>query len=454
MSPFDASAPATMPPSAPVALEDEVAEPEVKELRPLTPPPRIAREQREDSPHRIPSFEFKFGALDLGGDVKEMAKEAEKVATPVKVSPPAVTVTRPSFIETKKRPVSSSSPAAKVPFKSAGSDLGPSSPPQASGSTNTRVRQRISREMIRETIQQRKIDGTLSRHDSSASGHILDAEIPKRRPTSVAIGTGIGKDKDLPPPPPITPNLGNGVPMAKAHTTDAPAHRRASQPARPVMMTRSKTQSAEEVIQSNVKDDGFIKEPKSALDRLMDGMNSVALSTSPDRVRAVFAKPISILQKPKDSTLIPPAPDHLSAPISPARATASASPSPSASSSKVIVIATGKEEKAVGGKEKQRAVSGKEGKGKERAVSGKKEKKDKEGKPRRKSRRSMSTGDVAEESTPLKVIRHSAQPRLTLGFNDAESMLDAFKDETDRIGSEVSLLVRDRAELMAAPIQG
>jgi hypothetical protein len=51
----------------------------------------------------------------------------------------------------------------------------------------------------------------------------------------------------------------------------------------------------------------------------------------------------------------------------------------------------------------------------------------------------MSTGDVAEEGTPLKVIRHSAQPRLTLGFNDAESMLDAFKDETDRIGSEVSI---------------
>jgi hypothetical protein len=198
------------------------------------------------------------------------------------------------------------------------------------------------------------------------------------------------------------------------------------------MMVRSKTQSAEEVIQSNVKDDGFIKEPKSALDRLMDGMNSVALSTSPDRVRAVFAKPISILQKPKDSTLIPPAPDHLSAPISPSRATASASPSPSASGS------TGTPKTAVvtpKSKEKERAVSGKE---KERAVSGKKEKKDKDGKPRRKSRRSMSTGDVAEEGTPMKVIRHSAQPRLTLGFNDAESMLDAFKDETERIGSEVS----------------
>lgn len=430
MSPFDASAPATMPSAAPVVEEEVAEEVEEEETRPLTPPPQIGRQTRKDSPHRIPSFEFKFGDLDLGGDVKEMAKEAEKVATPVKVSsPPAVTVTRPSFIATNTRPVSSSSPIAKVAIKPATGDLGPSAPPQASGSTNTRVRQRISREMIRETIQQRMADGILSRHASSASGHILDAEIPKRRPTSVAIGTGIGKDKELPPPPPMTPNL--GVPMAKAHTTDAPSARRASQPNRPVMMARSKTQSAEEVIQSNVKDDGFIKEPKSALDRLMDGMNSVALSTSPDRVRAVFAKPISILQKPKDSTLIPPAPDHLSAPVSPSRATAS-SPSPSASTTpKTVVVTPTAREKG-----KERAVSGKE---KERAVSGKKEKKDKDGKPRRKSRRSMSTGDVAEEGTPLKVIRHSAQPRLTLGFNDAESMLDAFKDETDRIGSEVSL---------------
>jgi hypothetical protein len=53
----------------------------------------------------------------------------------------------------------------------------------------------------------------------------------------------------------------------------------------------------------------------------------------------------------------------------------------------------------------------------------------------------MSTGDVDQESNQIKPQRHSAQPRLTLGFNDAESMLDAFKDETDRIGSEVSLSV-------------
>jgi serine/arginine repetitive matrix protein 2 len=440
MSPFEAAAPATMPTAAPVAdVTEEVEELEVEDSRPLTPPPMIAREKREDSPHRIPSFEFKFGALDLGGDVKEMAKEAEvQAVAPAKVSPPAVTVTRPrtSFIETRPRPVSSTAPAPKTTQPISG-ELGPASPPQASGSTTTRVRQRISREMIRETIQQRLADGTLSRHTSSASGHILDAEIPKRRPHSLAIGTGIGKDKDLPAPPPKTPDLlgADSVPMAKAHTTDAPANRRASHQERPVMRPRSKTQSAEEVIQSNVKDDGFIKEPKSALDRLMDGMNSVAMSTSPDRVKAVFAKPISILQKPKDSTLIPPAPDHLSAPISPSRASASASPSPSAStsSSKAVTVAVP-------------ASTPTKTREKERAVSSKKEKKDKEGKARRKSRRSMSTGDVDQEASQVKPQRHSAQPRLTLGFNDAESMLDAFKDETDRIGSEVSLVMCGRAK--------
>jgi len=447
MSPFETAAP-TMPSAAPVeeVVEEEIEEEEVLEIdesRPLTPPPMIARDKREDSPHRIPSFEFKFGALDLGGDVKEMAKEAEvKAAAPAKVSPPAVTVTRPrsSFIETRPRPVSSTAPAPKATQPISG-ELGPASPPQASGSTTTRVRQRISREMIRETIQQRLADGTLSRHTSSASGHILDAEIPKRRPHSLAIGTGIGQDKDLPAPPPKTPDLlgGDSVPMAKAHTTDAPANRLASHQDRPAMRPRSKTQSAEEVIQSNVKDDGFIKEPKSALDRLMDGMNSVALSTSPDRVKAVFAKPISILQKPKDSTLIPPAPDHLSAPISPSRASASASPSPSASSSttKAVTVAVP-------------ASTPTKTREKERAVSGKKEKKDKEGKPRRKSRRSMSTGDVDQEANLVKPQRHSAQPRLTLGFNDAESMLDAFKDETDRIGSEVSFSKRTLSKLTSS----
>jgi hypothetical protein len=228
--------------------------------------------------------------------------------------------------------------------------------------------------MIRETIQQRRADGVLSRHSSSASGHILDAEIPKRRPVS------IGKDKDLPAPPPKTPVMTGdaSVPMIKAHTTEA-ALQHISQE-RPIMRPRSKTQSAEEVIQSNVKD-GYINEPKSALDKLMDGMNSVMISSSPDRVKAVFAKPISILQKPKDSTLIPPSPSHMTAPVS------KATPSP---------------------QQKQKQKSPTTPKGKERE----KEKdvvkpSGGETKPRKKGRRSMSTGDVGEDAKVVSLFhRH------------------------------------------------
>lgn len=411
MSPFEA-APATMPDVVQPTdemLDDLVVE-ESKDSRPLTPPPTIGRETREDSPHRIPSFEFKFDSLDLGTD--NVVKEKEENILLMSAPMPAARA-KSITIEAKPRPVSST--MAKSSTAPASGDFASASTSAPSGSTTTRVRQRISREMIRETIQQRMADGTLSRHTSSASGHILDAEIPKRRPASLAVtSTSTGKDKDLPPPPPKTPVIGTGsIPMSKAHTTEA-ATRQPSQPDRPSMRPRSKTQSAEEVIASNVRDDGFIKEPKSALDRLMDGMNSVALSTSPDKVKAVFAKPISILQKPKNSTLIPPAPAHLSAPVSPGRVNGSTSPSSSTSSKDTETEKPANSEK----KDKER-------------------KRDASGKPRRKSRRSMSVGDVEQDSQP-KVQRHSAQPRLTLGFNDAESMLDAFKDETDRIGSEVS----------------
>jgi serine/arginine repetitive matrix protein 2 len=387
-------------------VDESVQEDDSEDSRPLTPPPAIARDKREDSPHRIPSFEFKFDSLDLGSsDVMTKEKEEDKVNTVVMSAPMPSVRAKSITIESRPRPVSSS--MANSSTTPASGDFGAPPTSAASGSTTTRVRQRISREMIRETIQQRMADGTLSRHASSASGHILDAEIPKRRPTSLAIPS-TSRDKELPAPPPKTPEVGAGsIPMSKAHTMDA-ATQRPSQPDRPSMRPRSKTQSAEEVIASNVKDDGYIKEPKSALDRLMDGMNSVALSTSPDRVKAVFAKPISILQKPKDATLIPPAPAHLSAPISPGRADGAASPSSSTASKEV--------EKLGKKKDKERRASGK---------------------PRRKSRRSMSTGDVEQDGGAMKVQRHSAQPRLTLGFGDAESMLDAFKDETERIGSEV-----------------
>ena len=440
------SMPTALPPPSTVSesgseIDDEEDE---GESRHLTPPPSIGKQPKPDSPHRIPSF-GDFGDLKFEATVDPPSPtRAPPASTPAALAPAAkaigITTAMASSTSAPARPrsivfnapdrVTSSPTKPSLLGKSLDSVRASSTPPpQASGSTSTKVRQRISREMIRETIQQRRADGVLSRHSSSASGHILDAEIPKRRPVSM------GKDKDLPAPPPKTPVLlgDASVPMVKAHTTEAALQHMSQE--RPIMRPRSKTQSAEEVIQSNVKD-GFINEPKSALDKLMDGMNNVMISSSPDRVKAVFAKPISILQKPKDSTLIPPSPSHMTAPVS------KATPSPQQ-------------------KQKQRSPSTSTPKGKDKEKTKVPEKAaGSEVKPKKKGRRSMSTGDVGEDAITVSVLpvliggrmlmskvrtnRRSAQPRLTLGFKDNESMLDAFKDETDNIGTERKYKVREK----------
>lgn len=360
----------------------EIDDAEEGDSRHLTPPPAIGQPKKPDSPHRIPSF-GDFG--DLSFEANEV-KKAAAVTSPAAPSPlsagappvrTAPTASSPSpsprpksiTIDAPKRPISSppaASPLSKGVASSAGSSANPPSGP--TGSATTKVRQRISREMIRETIQQRLADGTLSRHSSSASGHILDAEIPKRRPVS------IGTDKALPPPPPKTPIMegSTSVPMSKAHTTEAAASRRTSFLDRPIMRPRSKTQSAEQVIQSNVQD-GFINEPKSALDKLMDGMSSMGISkaNSPNGGKAILAKPISILQKPKDSTLIPPSPTHMTAPVSAHKPSPTPSPSAQRKTTSPTTPKSKKEENEKGSEVKPK---------------------------RKKGRRSMSTGDVTEET--------------------------------------------------------
>lgn len=465
-SPSMLDAPAAPASESGSEMDDEE---EKQEVLQLTPPRAVGVEKKQDSPHRIPSFDF--------GDLKfETEKPAEP--EPVKLAPalapssrasmPALPKTAPAvspIARPKSITIEASAPvrAAASPAKSSplsrktGSDLGPPSSPlsrktgsdmgpqgaqgSASASTSTKVRQRISREMIRETIQQRLADGTLSRHSSSASGHILDAEIPKKRPVSIST------DKALPPPPPKTPVLGTtasgSVPMSKAHTTEAVPRQSLLHADRPLLRPRSKTQSAEEVIQSNVKD-GFINEPKSALDKLMDGMNSIVISTPPDKIKAVLAKPISILQKPKDSTSIPPSPSHMTAPVR-----AVGQPSPSNRQTSISPVASKGKAKESGSKPAEAKPS------------------------RKKGRRSMSTGDVGEEADGVsrifavlpkeeflvltgKQARHhrrsvATQPRLTLGLNkDTESMLDAFRDETNRIGNDVSSTHAPREKVSVA----
>lgn len=120
------------------------------------------------------------------------------------------------------------------------------------GSSTTRVRQRISRELIRETVQQRIADGSISR-----KGSVIDSAtvIVEKRASRI--------EKDLPAPP----TANTSIQMAKSHTTDA-APRKVTEDIRPTLRPRSQTQSAHDVLKANEKD-GVIDEPKSALDQLM-----------------------------------------------------------------------------------------------------------------------------------------------------------------------------------------
>ncbi len=154
----------------------------------------------------------------------------------------------------------------------------------AEESTTTRVRQRISRELIRETVQQRIAEGRLSRKPLT---------VEPTRPPSVDSAAQIRIEKDLPPPP------SDSIPMTKTHTTDA-STRQASD-GRPKMRARSQTQSAHQVLKATERD-GVIAEPKSALDKLIQISGPATART----VSTSSVMPVSILQKPKE-TLLPPA---------------------------------------------------------------------------------------------------------------------------------------------------
>ena len=226
--------------------------------RPLTPPPSLAQRENEktnESPHRIPSFEF-----------EEITLHA--------VEKPAMQTAKLDSWDSPVKPMSeSTSMSSATEFGNAGVVAG--------GSTTTRVRQRISRELIRETIQQRIADGSLSRKGST----ILP---PAERSVEKAGSTILpATEKDLPPPPP------DAIVMSKAHTTDA-APRQVSE-ARPKMRPRSQTQSAHQVLKASERD-GVIEEPRSALDKIIDIVPT--------------GTPVGILLHPKESTFAPPATLH------------------------------------------------------------------------------------------------------------------------------------------------
>lgn len=266
-------------PAADLAPADE----EEAEDAPLTPPPKINREVRESSP-RIPSFEFGDISIDMGDKSDEKAKNAadsdsssgpdtpRAAATPTKPtvlrSTPKHTTPRSSkgtpnrfsnpATPTRATPSQPSVSSPLAPGASTArpfSELEPTKSPikdEADGNVNPRVRQRISRELIRETVNKR----------AAAEG----------RPLSVVDMEA--KNKALPPAP-------------IAISSEA---RQSFSPTSP----RSPTSAAAAYRQSQ-------DSPKSALDKLMSAIGKDTKgpmigrrgSDSPSKL----VNPVGILQK-------------------------------------------------------------------------------------------------------------------------------------------------------------
>lgn len=241
--------------------------------RPLTPPSSqsFIRTDKEDSQHRIPAFQFEEVSLHAVHSSK-----AEK-------SPPIKTAVKQSTSANSTVSAASATAVSSGEFGIAKAAV------VVEGSTTTRVRQRISRELIRETVQQRIAESSLNRKPS-----ILEPTRPGTADKSVSAPKKA--EKDLPPPPV------DSIPMTKAHTTDAASASREVSDERPKMRPRSQTQSAHQVLKA-IERDGVIVEPKSALDKLIQ-------ISGPSATRNVSTSsvitPVSILQKRKKTSLAPP----------------------------------------------------------------------------------------------------------------------------------------------------
>ncbi|WVQ80948.1 hypothetical protein IAT38_003055 [Cryptococcus sp. DSM 104549] len=422
--------------------------------RPLTPPPALrdpAREQREDSPHRLPDFNFHFEEIQLQS--VESGEVSRGVVRRGSVKPMRVGSEERAMgdeVVVKKEEVSEKEKVGEMPSSISASSLKsefgatPTKTRAQQDSTTTRVRQRISREMIRETIQQRIADGSLSRKHASMdmaqlsksfSATSIGDERRERRVSNV--------DKDLPAPPPDSPAVAFTSPASKRHTMDVLSPTRSaisgSSPAgtpdrnRPAMRPRSQTQSAHEVFQRE-REGG--EEPKSALEKLALAFGGVGggkksagekvgepatAAAAGEREREVSGS-IAAEMPP------PPIAKETTGPVSILR-------NPSGRPDSVGSSSTGNAMEA-----REQAIVAKR-----REQAGRKVCAMSTGS--RRSRRSMSTGDVGEEAQQAKSFRHSVMgnPRLTLGIDDEErSILEAFREETANAGSGRGYKVRER----------
>ena len=282
------------------------------ESRPLTPPPSLpaADALDGDSPHRLPSFDF--GDMRIEGFAKSPSSpvkanfELPRPASPTKASLSRQSVSSPIKVIVQKTYPSASVSAADVPLPitpakttdAVSKDLtnsGGEKPP-------ARVRQRLSRELIRETTERRMADGSLHLKRSSMDvlsaleDRLMNAVELKRISADALLQSQAtfelkshekptaNHDKSLPATPNETPVLNS-----------SPFVRQEQQAAR----LRSQTVSNQGT---------SLQEPQSGLDRLAAAFTpSSSDEQSSDAVdkEALLPKPVGILKQKTDPANIP-----------------------------------------------------------------------------------------------------------------------------------------------------
>jgi hypothetical protein len=229
--------------------------------RPLTPPPTLGTGQKAESPHRIPDFDFEsHGGKSFDMDTAEISRPADfdpalaPLQTKSSIDPLRI-VKRSSQFGLDQSSVASR--VTGLPGSRSDESLGTAN----GGSMNGRVRQRISKDMIRARMEERKANKPLASESGSESDEGLLS-------TSIAPVTMAPSEKALPPPPPT------------------------SCISRPQLRARTQTRSAQDIL-AQAGTDGLPEEPRSALDQLVMDFNGMDASTKPERPQSLIVRHVS-----------------------------------------------------------------------------------------------------------------------------------------------------------------
>lgn len=227
--------------------------------RPLTPPPTLNKIQKAESPHRIPDFDLE---TDFGKSF-EMDTEMDSGTTTVEDFAPLPPLQPRLSLDPLRIVKRSSQFGLDGSINGSRSDgaLNRQSTDPASGSLNGGIRQRISKDMIRARMEERKATQTSLSESGSDSEEDLAIEAAGR--------LSIQLEKALPLPPRF----------------DAPL-------ARPQLRARTQTRSAQDILEQADKD-GMPEEPKSALDQLVHDFNGLPSSSQSQRPQSLVVRHVS-----------------------------------------------------------------------------------------------------------------------------------------------------------------